>query len=290
MSDAFVCLRVRARAGADAERALAEAWAAGASGAEEQDGGAGTTRLLLYAPAARAERVARAVRAALGAGATLEALEAVPELDWSERWRDGLAASVISARLVIRPSCVEWAPGAGQAVVVLDPGQAFGTGGHASTRLALELLDELAATLARGWSALDVGTGSGVLALAALRLGARRVVGCDLDRAAVAEARSNAAANALADGLALFAGSLPALEPRAFDVTLANLLHRELLPLLPALAERTRRGGFAILSGLLEAERAGIEAALARAGLRVVRSREASDPAGDRWLALTATR
>jgi ribosomal protein L11 methyltransferase len=289
VADAFVCLRLRARAGADAERAVAEAWSAGASGVEERDGGAGTTRLLLYVPAQRADAVARAVAAALGPRAVLEPAEAVPEVDWSARWRDGLRALEISPRLAIRPSFVELAPRAGQGVVVVDPGQAFGTGGHASTRLALELLDEDALRRGAGWSALDVGTGSGVLALAALRLGARRAVACDLDRAAVAEAKANAAANGLARGLELFAGTLDAIGPARFDVVLANLLRRELLPWLPALARLVASGGRAILSGLLAGERDAVEGALGGAGLRVVHTREADDPAGDRWLGLTVS-
>lgn len=288
MADAFVCLRVRARQRRDAERVVAEAWAAGASGVEERDSGAGTTELLLYAPAPRADAVARAVGEALGARVTLEDPSAVPEIDWSARWRDGLEAVAISPRLAIRPSFVDFAPGPGQRVVVVDPGQAFGTGGHASTRLALALLDDLAASRPAGWSALDVGTGSGVLALAALRLGAGRAVGCDLDRAALAEARTNAAVNGLARELSLFAGTLDALSSTQFDAVLANLLRRELAPLLPGIASRVARGGAAILSGLLVEERAEVESWLARAGLRVVGAREADDPAGDRWLGLTA--
>jgi ribosomal protein L11 methyltransferase len=128
-----------------------------------------------------------------------------------------------------------------------------------------------------------------VLALAALRLGAGSALGCDLDRAALGEARSNAAANDLAGGLALFAGTLDALGPARFDAVLANLLRRELAPLLPAVARLVAPGGVAILSGLLVAERAELEAALARVGLRVAQVREADDPAGDRWLGLTAT-
>jgi ribosomal protein L11 methyltransferase len=289
VADPFVCLRVRARCACDAERAVAEAWDAGASGVEEQDGGDGTTRLLLYAPARRADAVARALAGALGARAALEAAEPVPDVDWSARWRHGLAALEISPRLAIRPSFVAFAPAAGQGVVVVDPGQAFGTGGHASTRLALELLDEHAACLASGWSALDVGTGSGVLALAALRLGARSAVGLDRDRTAVAEARRNAAANGLAGQARLFAGTLAALGPVRFDVVLANLLRRELVLLLPALAGLVGRDGAAILSGLLAAERAELESALARLGLFAARTRAAEDPAGDRWLAVTAT-
>jgi ribosomal protein L11 methyltransferase len=290
VADAFVCLRVRARPGPEAERVVAEAWAAGASGVEERDGGAGASELLLYAPAARADAVARALLECLGASVAIGAPEPVPPLDWSTRWRDGLAAIAISSRLAIRPSFVALAPRPGQRVVVVDPGQAFGTGGHASTRLALGLVDELAASRPSGWSALDVGTGSGVLALAALRLGAGRAVGCDLDRAALAEARSNAAANGLAGELCLFAGTLDAVGPARFDAVLANLLRRELAPLLPAIARLVAAGGAALLAGLLVEERAEIEAGLAQVGLRVVAAREADDPAGERWLGLTATR
>jgi ribosomal protein L11 methyltransferase len=268
------------------ERAAAEAFAAGALGAEERDGP--PPALWLYAAASAAARV-RAVLApfALEIGPS----EPVPERAWSEAWKEGLAAVVISPRLLVRPSFAPTPAGFAGRELVIDPGQAFGTGGHASTRLALEALAALPAAALAGARVLDVGCGTGVLALAALALGAARAVACDLDPLATAAAREAARANGLGARLAVFTGSLAALAPSAaFELVVANLLRRELEPLLEAIARVTRPGGRVILSGLLASERARIESALLALGLGGEAAQSAADAAGDVWLALRASR
>ena len=275
-----------------AERAAAEAFDAGATGLEERDAG-GITELWIYAPTPAVTAVERALAAlARESGELLQVAgpEPAPDEDWSVRWREGLGTVRISARLAVRPPFV--APDGGPALVV-DPGQAFGTGGHASTRLALEWIDALPEAVLRGARVLDAGTGSGVLALAALQLGAERAVGFDLDPVAVREARGNAAANGLAARAQFVAGPVAALAAPAaprFDLVLANLLRSEVLPILPDLAARLRPGGHAVLSGLLVAEREEMAAALARAGLRITGAREEHDTAGDSWLGLLTAR
>lgn len=276
-----------------AERVLAEAVDAGATGAEERDAPARRsprgTELVLYAPDERAEAVRRAVQAVAGAGARVGDVEPVPEVDWSQAWKRGLAAVEVSPRLVVRPPFVPFALAPGQREVVIDPGQAFGTGGHASTRLALALLDAERARLGPASRVLDVGTGSGVLALAAVVLGAGRAVALDLDPLAARAARAAAGANGCSERLAVFAGPLAALAGARFDLVLANLLKRELLPVVPGIATRLARGGCAVISGLLAAEHGEVEAALGGAGLRVARTLEERDATGDHWLGLTAT-
>lgn len=271
------------------ERAAAEAFAAGALGAEERDGP--PPALWIYAAAG----TAAAVRAALApfAGLAVGAPEALPERAWSEAWKEGLEAIVISPRLLVRPSFAPAPAGFAGRQLVIEPGQAFGTGGHASTRLALEAIDALPETALAGASVLDVGCGSGVLALAALALGAGRALGCDLDPLATAAAREAARGNGLAARLALFTGSLDALGARAagrFGLVLANLLRRELEPLLYAIARAVRPGGEVILSGLLASERERLEPALRALGLDGVWARAWTDAAGDAWLALRARR
>ncbi len=276
---------------APAERVVAEAWAVGASGLEEQDLEHGRTRLILYAPAPRADVLLDAARRAAGPGVGIGRPEPVPEQDWSEAWKRGLGALRISPRLLVRPPFAPSPPGAPRRrEVIIEPGRAFGTGAHASTALALELLDEALAEGGRPRRVLDVGTGSGVLALAALRLGAEHAWGVDLDPVAVAEARANARRNRLESDLSLVAGPLEALAVFATDLVLANLLRTELLPLLPAIASRTAADGRLVLSGLLAAERTSVEAALAAQAFRVTAERARSDERGERWLALTARR
>jgi ribosomal protein L11 methyltransferase len=280
---------VRAADGAGAERAAAEAFEAGAAGLEEREE-RGVAILLLYVPAARAGAVRQVLATAPGQAWVIGEPEAVPETDWGEAWKRGLRPVEISPRLRVRPSFVEAAPLPGAAELVIDPGQAFGTGGHVSTRLALEWIDALAAQLTGRTRVLDVGSGTGVLALAALRLGAGRAVALDLDPLAARATSVNAAANGLAAQLAVFRGSLDALVAGRFQLVLANLLRTELLPILPAIAERTDPGAHAVFSGLLAGEQGEVTRALEAAGLGVTASRERRDASGERWTALLTTR
>jgi ribosomal protein L11 methylase PrmA len=248
---------------------VAEAFEAGASGIEEREAeeGAGLIELWIYVP----QPQAGAVCAALG--------------------RIGSDAAGAGLRILGREAAPDVADdGAGAPALVVEPGQAFGTGGHASTRLALALLDGLGAEALRGARVLDVGTGSGVLALAALRLGAERAVAFDLDPVAVREARANAARNGLAGRAQLFAGPITALRAPPFDLALANLLRRELLPIARALADALRPGGRALLAGLLAGEREEVCSALAGVGLSLETSLEQPDPTGDVWLGLVMRR
>ena len=297
---------------AAAERVSAEAFEAGASGLEEREIaetrervsgrgvepiGGGTDdiprELWVYAPAARAPAVevvlaeleARDLRGRMRGLGT----ERAPDEDWSRRWRDGLAVVRISPRLSVRPPFVP-DDGQGGASVVVDPGQAFGTGGHASTRLALALLDALPQETLRDARVLDVGTGSGVIALAAVALGARVAIALDVDRVAVHEAKRNAITNGVADRVAFFAGPVAAVRAGAFDLAFANLLRSEVLPILPALAAALAPGARAVFSGLLGSERDEMEAALSAARLAVERTCSEPDPSGDEWLGLLTRR
>lgn len=269
------------------ERAAAEAFEAGALGIEERDGA--PAALWIYALAEGAARVCEALRAV--PGLACGAPEPVAEQVWSEAWKEGLEPIVISPRLLVRPSFRPAPAGFRGREIVIDPGQAFGTGGHASTRLALEAIDALPLESLRDVRVLDVGCGSGVLALAALALGAGRALGCDLDPLATSAAREAADANGLGGRLALVTGSLEALGPRAersFGLIVANLLRRELEPLLPGLPRLLAPGARVVLSGLLASERAGVERALGALGLVARSTRHASDPGGDAWVALLA--
>jgi ribosomal protein L11 methyltransferase len=266
----------------------AEAWAAGAQGVEEREAGR-ETEIVIYAPADRIAEV-RAAVAGVAGEAAVAAAEAVPDRDWSEEWKAGLAAVEVSPRLVVRPSFVEHRLAPGQHELVVDPGQAFGTGGHASTRLALEWIDAVASELPPDASALDVGTGTGILALAVIRLAGARVVAFDLDPLAPAAARENALVNRVAGGLDLYVGGLAALREVRFDLVLANLLKRELLPLAGGIAARTRPGGFCVLSGLLASDVPEVSEAFAAGGFRAGGSRTTADPGGELWTALLMLR
>ncbi|EXI74488.1 MAG TPA: 50S ribosomal protein L11 methyltransferase [Candidatus Accumulibacter phosphatis] len=169
--------------------------------------------------------------------------EEVAEQDWVRLTQSQFEPIRVSQRLWIVPS---WhtAPDPEAIVLVLDPGMAFGTGSHPTTRLCLEWLER---SLRPGVSVLDYGCGSGVLAIAAGRLGAREVVGVDIDPQAVLTARGNAEANGVS---ARFQESAAALRGQ-YDVVVANILANPLKVLAPAICSHLRRGGLLALSGIL---------------------------------------
>ena len=205
---------------------------------------------------------ADAERAALRAGLAADLAE-VPDEDWGETWKKGLRAFSVG-RVFVRPSWVEGEPPPGSAEVVLDPGMAFGTGSHPTTALCLSAVAD--ALLGRpGASVLDVGTGSGLLAIAARKLGAGRVAAIDHDPAAVEVARGNAARNRVD----VEVSGRPIEEVRGpFDLVVANILANTLVDLAPALARQVAPGGRLLLAGLLAGQAEEVRRAALAAGLR----------------------
>jgi ribosomal protein L11 methyltransferase len=175
-------------------------------------------------------------------------IEAVPEQDWVRLTQSQFDPIPISERLWIVPSWHE-APDPNAITLVLDPGLAFGTGSHPTTRLCLKWLEQ---NIKGGESVLDYGCGSGILAIAAKKLGAGRVLGTDVDAQAITSSRDNAERNQTQAEFFL-PDNLPAGE---FDVLVANILTNPLKALMPLLAARVRAGGHIALSGIL-AEQAG---------------------------------
>lgn len=171
-------------------------------------------------------------------------LSQVDDQDWVRRSREQFAPVSIGARLWIGPSWHE-APAGVAAAVRLDPGLAFGTGSHPSTRLVLGLLER---TLRGGESVLDYGCGSGILAIAAAKLGARQVDAVDLDPQALEATEANARAN----GVAVRVAAPEALPAARYDVVVSNILAQPLMLLAPLLASRTAPGGRIALSGILQ--------------------------------------
>jgi len=212
-----------------------------------------------------------ALRAAAEAGLDGVVAE-VADQDWTEAWKAGLGPLSVG-RVFVRPSWIDAAPPPGAAEVVLDPGMAFGTGTHPTTSLCLRALSDLLAERP-GASVLDVGTGSGLLAIAAARLGAGRVAGNDVDPVAVAVARDNAARN----GVVLELTAEPASALRGpFDVVVANILANTLSDLAPAIAAQVAPGGALLLCGLLAGQEEEVRRAYLAAGLIADPGREAAE-------------
>ena len=287
-------IEVRAPSTEIAELLVGEIWEAGASGLEERErAGESGSLLIVYAREREAENIVQACLA-VGRGVVVGRPEPIAEVAWSEAWKEGLEAITVSDRLRVRPSFAPAEPLLpGQREIVIDPAQAFGTGGHASTRLVLEWIDELAGRPEGIGRTLDIGTGTGVLALSALALGAPWAVGFDLDPIAAREASDWARRNGFGEDernqagftprLAVYTGSIDALAGAEFDLVVANLLKRELLPIADALVALVGRGGQVVLSGLLEADLPDVESALAVRGLRVLDVRRQLD-GGDHWV------
>ena len=209
----------------------------------------------------------------------------VNEADWAEAWKAHFPVLRVGRRVVIRPTWRRHRRRVDDVVLALDPGMAFGTGLHPSTRLCLASVEALADRgVLAGGRVLDVGCGSGILAIAALKLGAATAVGLDTDPIAVEATLANARRNAVARRLQVRQGSLPSAEA-SFDVVLANLIAGVLVPLASALRDELRPGGSLLASGIFVDREREVAAAFKAAGLRVVgRSAE-----GD-WVAVEALR
>ncbi len=266
---------------------MAEAWEFGALGIEEREQGS-RVDLDLYVGVQEESNLRARLDPFVADGVVWGNRVIVGKADWSEAWKAGLKAIEISPRLAVAPSFVDYHGPPGQRVIWIDPGQAFGTGGHASTRLVLQWIDKLAGSQdsnGEGTQVLDVGTGSGVLALAALALGATRVVAFDLDAVAVAEAQAVARQNGVLRGFESFVGGIESVAGQSFDWVFANLLKSEMLPILDPLADAVAPGGSLVLAGLLEGDEEHVGEILARRGLCEAGIRAETDASGAVWIA-----
>ena len=233
----------------------------------------------------------------------------VREEEWADAWKEYFHVERVGRRIVVRPSWRAYSPRPGDVLIELDPGMAFGTGQHPTTRMCLELLER---EVQPGMFVLDVGTGSGILSLAALKLGAARCLALDIDPQAVQVARENAGRNGVADVVRVELGSLgdltpcpPSLkgrgaveasprngaEPEArfapcnVDLAVANITAAAVAALAPACAAALRPGARLIGSGIVAERTDDVRAALRRAGFTVGEVR-----ADGEWRAVVAER
>ena len=209
----------------------------------------------------------------------------IDEADWAEAWKANYKPIRLGRKLIIRPEWVEMETAPDEVVISLDPGMAFGTGTHPTTQLCLETLEDV---VQPGVQVLDLGCGSGILSIAAAKLGAGHVLGLDIDSIAVTAAQQNSARNGLSDKITVQEGSLDMAVDSAqrFDLVVANILAWIIILMCENhLGEVVRPGGIGVFSGIIAEQAGDVETALRRVGLQPYARRQQGD-----WVAILAKR
>jgi len=204
----------------------------------------------------------------------------IADQDWMQKWKEGFEPVEIGERLIIAPSWKLPERREGREIISIDPGMAFGTGTHETTRLCLEAIERYW----RGGSLLDVGTGTAILAMAAAKLApGSRITAIDIDPLAVTVARENAEINGLADSIEINEGQARDYAGQGFDVVVANLTAEVVIDLISDLVACLSDSGLMILSGILVLLAESVEKSLLDAGLEIIEKREAGE-----WAAIVA--
>lgn len=181
--------------------------------------------------------------------------------NWNRQWEESIQPVAVTERIIVTPS---WHPLPDQEqkiVLIIDPKMSFGTGYHESTRLALRMLEQY---LIAHSTVLDVGTGTGILAIAAVKLGARHAIGVDVDEWSYLNGQENVERNGLVKYVDVRHGSLDAVQEREFTMIIANITRNAIIKLLPAMLDRLQNDGILLLSGLMADDRLFMEETLQR--------------------------
>ena len=204
----------------------------------------------------------------------------IEQQSWQDSWKQFWQPTPVGEKLVVCPSWEDYNPEPGQVVVNLDPGMAFGTGTHDSTRLCMELAEK---TVTGGERILDLGCGSGILAITALLLGAESALGIDIDEVAVRTAGENAGLNNVSGRAQFCKGSLTSGVEGGYDIIFANIVADVILRLIPDIPRVLAPGGAFITSGIISERADEIQAALRDCGLSVQTKLESGG-----WIAILA--
>ena len=202
----------------------------------------------------------------------------VAEEDWAHAWKQYFKPQRIGERLTVKPTWEEYEASPGELVIQIDPGMAFGTGLHATTRLCLRLMETLPMT---GVSVADVGTGSGILAVGAILLGAAAVTATDNDPLAVKIAKENAEVNGVAEKIQSYVAENPPIGP--FDLVVANILPDVILGMADGLVNAVKPGGHLIVSGIIDRRAEDVRLGLVSRGLTVLQTLPEAE-----WVAILA--
>ena len=213
----------------------------------------------------------------------------LPETNWEESWKENYPPQYIGQNLIVLPY---WnaEKTEGRTPIILDPGLTFGTGAHPSTQMVMEFMEE---RMQPGFRVIDLGSGSGILSIAALRLGAKSAVGVDIDPKAESIARENAGYNGFGDDVFSAATGnvtedaelMNKLAAEPYDIVLVNIVADVIIGLAPVLSRFMKPGGIVLLSGILDVREQDVVNALTAAGLSIVDRKEKED-----WRSLCAMR
>lgn len=204
----------------------------------------------------------------------------ISETDWADNWKKFFKCTEIGKKLVIRPTWEEYDNKAGRAVLSIDPGAAFGTGTHATTRLCLELLEDYVKPDSH---VLDIGCGSGILSIAGVLLGAEKAVGVDIDKVAVRVSNENAAENWVEGCTEFICGNLADKISGQFDLVCANIVADVIILLSSQVCDYLKPGGVFLCSGIIDLRIDEVRAVLDKAGFKILEEREQ-----EKWYAFAA--
>ena len=248
----------------------------------------GLSHIKLYLEDTQKEDLARLERAAAQLGLPME-VKSMAETNWEESWKDNYPAVEVGENLIVVPY---WAAEEtnGRTPVILDPGLTFGTGAHASTQMVMEFMENC---VRPGFRCLDLGSGSGILSIAALRLGAASAVGVDIDPKAEDIARENAAYNGFgAPEFAALTGNvtedtalMEKLRQQSYDLVLVNIVADVIIGLSPVLPAFLTESSILLCSGILDVRLEDVKAALEKAGLEILEIKAKED-----WRSIRAQR
>lgn len=205
----------------------------------------------------------------------------ISEEEWENNWKQFFKCTEIGKRLCICPSWEQYNNVNGRVVLNIDPGAAFGTGTHATTSMCLEALEKL---VTPDMTVLDIGSGSGILSIAAVLLGAKDVVGVDIDPVAVKVAKENAALNGVSDKAKYILGNLDEEITDTFDIVVANIVADAIIALSDSAKRRMNKNGYFLCSGIIDIRADEVEAALINRGYKIVEK-----IVNNNWVAFLAT-
>ena len=211
------------------------------------------------------------------------AVDIVDEADWADVWKTYFNVTRITERIVIKPDWKDHDPDPSDIVIHLDPGMAFGTGTHPTTSMCIQLIEQF---IVPGFQFLDVGTGSGILMIAAAKLGAKHLTGIDTDEIAVEISQKNLEKNEVSAPLyTLACTTLDQTPDLTYELIAANIIAQVIVDVMPDLERRMAKNGIAILSGIIQERKPDVIAALKACHLNIIHEINEGD-----WVALAVKR